>query len=331
MKVFSPSEFLILMVDDVSQNLQVLGSVLNRAGYGTTSAVNGQKALEQVESTMPDLILLDLMMPDMNGLDVCEMLHSHPHTKDIPIIMLTASSESRHLVSAFQSGAVDYITKPYRVPELLARVKTHLQLKKYREQLQKALSEMEQLVITDALTGIPNRRHLFEFAAKQLHQAKLYQRPLSLLMLDVDHFKKINDNYGHAVGDEVLKLVANNLTRTLRQEDCLSRFGGEEFVAILPDTDIEEAIVIGERVRLNLAESGILAQNQRFNITITVGISALKPNDQNIDDLLKRSDDAFLEAKRSGRNRCVVNHPSLEHRQASPIRPRFLGNNLIRA
>ena len=331
MKVFSPSEFLILMVDDVSQNLQVLGSVLDRAGYGTTSAANGQKALERVESTMPDLILLDLMMPDMNGLDVCEILHSQPHTRDIPIIMLTASTESRHLVSAFQSGALDYITKPYRVPELLARVKTHLQLKKYREQLQKALSDLEQLVITDALTGIPNRRHLFECAAKQLQQAKLHQRPLSLLMLDVDHFKKINDNYGHAVGDEVLKLVANNLEKSLRQEDCLSRFGGEEFVAILPNTDIEEAIVIGERVRLNLAELSILAQNHRFNITISLGISALKPDDKNIDDLLKRADDALLEAKRSGRNRYVVNHPSLEYRQASSIKPRFLDNNLIRA
>ena len=331
MKVFSPSEFLILMVDDVSQNLQVLGSVLDRAGYGTTSAVNGHKALERVENTMPDLILLDLMMPDMNGLDVCEILHSQPHTRDIPVIMLTASNESRHLVSAFQSGAVDYITKPYRVPELLARVKTHLQLKKYREELQKALSDLEQLVITDALTGIPNRRHLFEFAAKQLHQAELYQRPLSLLMLDVDHFKKINDNYGHAVGDEVLKLVANNLKRTLRQEDCLSRFGGEEFVAILPETDIEEAIMIGERVRLNIAELGILAQDHCLNITISLGISALKPDDQNIDDLLKRADDALLEAKRSGRNRCVVNHPSLKYRQASSIKLGFLDNNLIRA
>jgi diguanylate cyclase (GGDEF)-like protein len=317
MTAFSADQFLILIVDDIHQNLQILGSILDKEAYNTTFATTGQQALDRVKTVKPDLILLDLMMPVMNGLQLCEILRSQEETADIPIIMITASHEAEHLVSAFTNGAVDYLKKPYLHFELLMRVKVHLELKKSREDLKKALLRLERLAMTDDLTGIPNRRYLFEFALKEVARSKRFNYPLSLMIIDIDHFKRVNDRYGHPMGDEVLKAVASNLASSLRGNDFLARFGGEEFIIILADTDINGAEVVAERLRRTIAELTLLVQENCLNITLSLGVGTLGEEEETFDQLLKRCDDALLEAKQSGRNCYRLSRPPSPCNQAS--------------
>jgi diguanylate cyclase (GGDEF)-like protein len=313
MTSFCPEQFLILVVDDINQNLSVIGSILEEVGYDTTFATSGEQALERVQMARPDLILLDLMMPGMNGLDVCEALKADLTLAELPIIFLTASQEKEHLLQAFDKGAVDYVTKPFNAPELLARVRTHLELKYTRDRLQKSLQEqarlaqeLEKLANIDPLTEVWNRRHLLELAEREFHRADRYQRPFSVLMLDIDHFKTINDTYGHAVGDEALKLMAKTVLQTLRKTDYFGRFGGEEFVAFLPETDLETAIAVAERIRLALAEIAIPIDLSLIHMTVSIGVATHQVRDDSLDNLLKRSDTALYKAKKQGRNQAVA-------------------------
>jgi diguanylate cyclase (GGDEF)-like protein len=311
METFSPEKFLVLSVDDISHNLQLLGTILERAGYETTFALSGSQALELLKTQQPDLILLDLMMPGMDGLEVCRILKSSPNYQEIPIIFLTASSESKHLVEAFSAGAVDYITKPFNVPELLARVKTHLELKYAKDQLKQALTELERQALTDPLTQVPNRRHLYQIAEREIARTRRYNYPFSSLIIDIDCFKQVNDNYGHLSGDEVLCSVAAMIKNSLRREDFFARFGGEEFVVLLPGTDTNSALCVANRIRYLIATSHLVVQAQSIPITVSIGIATFGFADHNLDGLLERADEALLTAKNQGRNRCVVHNVDL--------------------
>jgi diguanylate cyclase (GGDEF)-like protein len=306
MEAFSPEKFLVLSVDDIGHNLQLLGTILERAGYETTFALSGSQALELLKTRQPDLILLDLMMPGMDGLEVCRILKASPNYQEIPIIFLTASSESKHLVEAFSAGAVDYITKPFNVPELLARVKTHLELKYAKDQLKKALTELEKQALTDPLTQVPNRRHLYQIAEREIARTRRYNYPFSSLIIDIDHFKQVNDNYGHFVGDEVLRSVAIMIKNSLRREDFFARFGGEEFVVLLPGTDTNSAMCVANRIRHLITASSLEIQSRSITITISIGVATFGFADRNLDGLLERADEALLAAKNQGRDRCVV-------------------------
>lgn len=306
MKPFNPSNFLVLVVDDLSLNLQIVGTILEQEGYGTTFATSGKQALERISRANPDLILLDLMMPEMDGLQLCKHIQINWNSEDIPIIFLTASHEKKHLLEAFNRGAVDYITKPFNAPELLARVKTHLELKHTRDELKKALAELEKLATTDSLTCVANRGHLLAMGEQEFSRARRYQRPLSVLMLDIDRFKQINDNYGHAMGDEALKAIARAIADSLRKGDCLGRFGGEEFVVFLPETDLAAAMKIGDRIRLTIAEISFFSDENSWQITASIGVAAYTFQDETIDDLIKRADKALYCAKHQGRDRVVA-------------------------
>jgi diguanylate cyclase (GGDEF)-like protein len=308
MEAFSPEKFLVLSVDDISHNLQLLGTILERVGYETSFALSGSQALELLKTRQPDLILLDLMMPGLDGLEVCRILKSSPHYQEIPIIFLTASSESKHLVEAFSAGAVDYITKPFNVPELLARVKTHLELKHAKDQLKKALTEIERQALTDPLTQVPNRRHLYQIAEREIARTRRYNYPFSSLIIDIDRFKQVNDNYGHFVGDEVLRNVAAMIKNSLRREDFFARFGGEEFVVLLPSTDTKSAICVANRIRHLIATSSLVVQAKSIAITVSIGIATYSFADRDIDGLLERADEALLTAKNQGRNRWVIHN-----------------------
>lgn len=198
MNLCNPEDCLILVVDDIRENLQVIAEVLESVGYGTTFATNGFQALDRLKTAKPDLIILDLMMPEMNGLELCEKIKSNENLADIPIIFLTASEQQEHLIEAFEKGAVDYVTKPFNTAEILARVKIHLELKATQAKLKKLLEdqsilmkEFKKLATTDTLTGIWNRRHLFNLAEREFNRACQENRPFSVLMLDIDHFKKL--------------------------------------------------------------------------------------------------------------------------------------------
>ncbi|MBR8826413.1 MAG: PleD family two-component system response regulator [Gomphosphaeria aponina SAG 52.96 = DSM 107014] len=309
MEEFNPEKFLILVVDDNITNIQLVGSILNKIGYDSTFATNGNLAIERVKSVKPDLILLDLMMPDINGLEVCKIIKSHEEYKDIPIIFLTASNEQENLIQAFERGAVDYIVKPFNKPELLARVRTHLELKHTRDELRKTLIELEKLATTDPLTNLPNRRHFFNLAEKELNQVFRDKHTFSILMIDVDHFTQINNTYLHSIGDEALKLVAKTIHESLRKVDFCGRLGGEEFVVFLPETNTPEAMIVAERLRKLVAEAFLIVNKQKVQMTVSIGVATYDPKDATIDAVLKRADEALYQAKDTGRNKVVQHKP----------------------
>jgi diguanylate cyclase (GGDEF)-like protein len=315
MTQLNPGNCLILVVDDVSINLQIMSEALESAGYEITLASSGKQALERMELVRPDLVLLDLMMPDMNGFEVCDKIKSNLNLADIPIIFITASNEQEHILQAFDKGAVDYIVKPFNTYELLARVRTHLELRYTQNQLKKMLEEqkelvknLERLANTDSLTGVWNRRYLLNLAEQETQRCRRYNRPLSVLMIDIDHFKTVNDTYGHAIGDEVLIVMTETVMNYLRNVDVLGRFGGEEFVALLPETDSKAAVITAERIRANIEQITIPVDGNLVSITVSIGVGSYQKGDANIDILIQRADEALYQAKNQGRNRVIARH-----------------------
>lgn len=300
---FNPEDYLILVVDDSPINLQVVGTTLDEIGYSTTFANSGLQAISRFKAAKPDLVLLDLMMPEMDGLEVCDCLKAV--NPDVPIIFLTASQEQEHLLKAFEQGAVDYLTKPFYKPELVARVKTHLMLRYAFNELKIALVQMEKLAKTDSLTGLLNRRSLFEVAAAEFSRAQRYERALSVLMLDIDHFKSINDTYGHQVGDLVIQEVSAVLKEILRDTDSVGRYGGEEFAVILPETTLEQASEVAERIRCRINGHAFASNLKDLPITVSLGIATSEVGTDKIDEMFKQADKALYQAKANGRNTWV--------------------------
>lgn len=319
---YDPGSFLVLVVDDVSQNVRLSVEMLDQAGYETTFATTGTEALSRVCTANPDLILLDLMMPGMSGLQVCDRLKSDPDLRDIPVLFVTASSEEAHMLEAFNLGAVDYITKPFRSAELLARVRVHLELKQARDRLKQALSalqsthaqlqsaytELGRLATTDPLTGLANRRHWMAIAKKEFQRSFRHQHHLSVLMLDLDHFKTVNDTYGHAMGDLALAAAAQAASSVLRTQDCLGRYGGEEFVTLLPETDMAAALVVAERIRQVISDPLItrLPGSGSLRLTVSIGGTTCRLTDSSIEAALNRADKALYDAKHRGRDRVSI-------------------------
>ncbi|MBL4798370.1 MAG: diguanylate cyclase [Oleispira sp.] len=283
----------ILIVDDAPSNIQILAAILKKT-FHIKVATNGSDCLKiATTEPKPDLILLDVEMPDMNGYEVCERLMGD-EKKPIPIIFVTGRNNDGDEEKGLNLGAVDYITKPISPAIVLARVKTHIELKQQRD-------AFEVMAMHDQLTGIYNRHYLIEAAQHKIARATRHKQPLSLLMLDIDHFKAVNDTYGHSKGDEVLQEVSQVLKTQNRTEDVVARFGGEEFIILLDQCDSDSAEQKSQYLRKTIEElnpSGI-------KITISIGIAQLNQTGDSFDDLLKRADLAVYQAKDQGRN-CVV-------------------------
>ncbi|MGD1806964.1 diguanylate cyclase [Dapis sp. BLCC M126] len=311
---FKPENFYILAVDDISTNLKLLRVILEPIGYSLTFAKGGHQAIERIKTSKPDLILLDLMMPEMDGLEVCKRLKSDPEYADIPIIFLTASNEQEHMINAFDLGAVDYINKPFKTAELFARIRNHLllkhtidELKSTQIELQNALAEVKKLANTDPLTGVLNRRSLFDFAHQEFNRVSRYGPPFSILLMDLDNFKKVNDNYGHQMGDQALCTVVKSIKNTIRNVDFLGRYGGEEFLAILPETYGEQALTLAERIRQMVASNIIKTDKGNLRLSISIGVTSYSIKDQSLDDMILRADKGVYQAKQEGRNKsCLV-------------------------
>ena len=310
-ETFKPENYYILVVDDISINLKLLRVVLEPIGYRLMFAKGGYQAIERVKASKPDLILLDLMMPEMDGLEVCKLLKSDPEYAEIPIIFITASNEQKHIVNAFELGAVDYINKPFKTAELFARVRNHLLLKHTIEKLkstqidlENALAEVQKLANTDSLTGVSNRRSLFDFGYQEFERVSRYGKALSILLMDLDNFKKINDNYGHQIGDKALCALVEIIKNTIRNVDFLGRYGGEEFMAILPGIYGEEAFILAERIRKKISSNIIETDKGDLLLTISIGVSTYSTKDKSLEDIILRADQAVYEAKQQGRNKC---------------------------
>lgn len=288
----------ILVVDDDDVSGQLLSVLLQE--YGKIERVkSGEEALKKVVSIAPDLIILDIEMPDMDGYAVCEHLKSDEKTAAIPIVFLTGNNSNEDEERGLDAGAVDFIRKP--ISPGIVRMRTSNILN-----LLAATRKLEHLASTDPLTGAFNRRHFFEAGNAELHRSKRYKHPLSFLMLDIDHFKAVNDTYGHGVGDEALNKTVAVIRSILRDEDTLSRMGGEEFAVMLPQTDLKEAAIVAERIRDAIAGIVIETSTESFGFTASIGVSKSLDTDEDIDKTLFRADQSLYEAKKQGRNRVIA-------------------------
>lgn len=304
----------ILVVDDVAVNVQLLMTYLSSVGYEVFTARDGQEALDKVAETQPDLILLDVMMPKLNGFEVCERLKTDPMTKIIPVIMVTALNEIEDKIKATESGADDFVSKPFNKLELLTRVKSLLRIKQLHDELRAKVRELEQarerlrqLAITDGLTGLYNHRYLKEHLEQELLRANRHQSRVSVVMLDIDHFKKFNDMHGHQTGDQVLRLVAMTLRSNVKGRDLAARYGGEEFALVLPATSTEGAVHLAENIRKAIQSKELLKRstNERLGrVTASFGVATWTAGDT-AQSLIERADKCLYSAKAAGRNRVV--------------------------
>lgn len=311
----------ILLVDDDRAILFMLKTLLENAGHHVITARNGVEALAQLEQSLPQLIITDWVMPDMDGLEFCKVLRRNPLWRNIYVFIMTAQDSTDKLVEAFEAGANDYMTKPINPKVLGARLRAaqrvvHLQeelefdrqqLHKFSEELAASNQRLQQLALTDVLTGLPNRRFANEHLERQWSLSERGNRPLSCLMVDIDHFKQINDTYGHKVGDDALKQVAHVLRGNTRAEDAVCRFGGEEFLLICPDITLEQAYQKAEKLRQNVASIPVQVGNDKtMHLTVSIGVASKKPALPNVESLLQLADKRLYAAKHGGRNRTVA-------------------------
>jgi diguanylate cyclase (GGDEF)-like protein len=292
-------EATILVVDDTPANLSLMSSLLKDT-YKVKVANCGERALEIAQSdTPPDLILLDIMMPDMDGYEVCRRLKAQEATKDIPIIFITAMSDVENESMGFALGAVDFISKPFNKTVVKARIRVHMQLKRQSRLL-------ENLVFMDALTEIPNRRALDQTFAQEWARSLRTGMPMSYILIDIDLFKQFNDHYGHGSGDDCLTRVAKALHGCVqRPSDCLGRYGGEEFAAILANTDMDQALQVAQNFHASVAALQVPHAHSEVapQVTISIGVATTKPiADQNPHLLSGGADRMLYAAKSAGKN-----------------------------
>jgi diguanylate cyclase (GGDEF)-like protein len=299
----------ILVADDEPVNRALIQRRLEREGYQVLTARNGSEAVEQALASSPDLVILDVMMPEMDGMDACRLLKETEATRDIPIIFLSARDETEMKVSGLGLGADDYISKPFEAAELIARVHVAIRLKRERDQLRNNAEEAsmraelaQERAMTDALTGLLNRYGLQHTLARENAEARRYNRQLSCVLIDLDNFKTINDTYGHPIGDLTLQQIAGILREAVRGSDTVFRYGGEEFLVLLPETNLEGAVALAEKIRATAASRPFGDGGRVFNLTLSAGASNLCDNESG-HDMIARADMALYHAKAQGRNR----------------------------
>jgi diguanylate cyclase (GGDEF)-like protein len=312
----------ILVVDDHEDNVEVLRARLEARGYEVEGAMDGMNALGLAQSWCPDLILLDVMMPDMDGLEVVRRLKADRTLPFIPVIMQTALDSTERMVAGLEAGADDYVTKPINFAELEARVRSLLRIKKLQQELgqrERELSEMNNRLLyismTDGLTNVDNRRALEERLHEMFEHSLRLHEPIACVMCDIDHFKKVNDTYGHAAGDAVLKQFAAILKAEAREIDRVGRYGGEEFLLLLPGTVLDSAVTFAERVRERVEANTFSFEGGTLTRTVSLGVASWPhPRIDGREEMLKAADDALYVAKEMGRNR-VVRFDSAEFNQ----------------
>ena len=306
--VESASVWRVLLVDDEPTQRLITARLLKRAGYQVDTAQNGKEALEKLNAAAGEfqLLVTDWEMPEMDGVALCRAVRTQHSAAYVYTILLTSRDAIEHLVAGLQAGADDYLTKPVLEPELLARLNTGKRIVTLERSLRAANEENRRLSVTDALTGAFNRRHLMEQVPSEIDRSSRYDHRLSLVMCDVDHFKKINDTYGHQAGDEVLKKVVALLKQKIRTVDWIARYGGEEFVIVLPETSYGNAIKVADNLREALAQLSIEFEGRTLNVTASFGVTGWDdkvPAEAMVDAMVARCDACVYDSKANGRNR----------------------------
>ena len=293
---------LVLIADDDGVTRAMVGSWLARSGYEVVAARDGEEALRLAGEHDPDLLLVDVTMPGLDGYDVCRAIQADSETPP-PVIFLTAHGQTAARVTGLDAGAVDYIVKPFVQEELIARVRAALRTKAVQDGL--ALQAAR-----DGLTGLLNRRELDARAEGAVALARRHGRALSCLLLDIDHFKEVNDVYGHAAGDAVLRETAGRLSAAGRVSDVVARYGGEEFVVLLPETPARDAVVAADHLRSALAETPVDAGGVSISIRASVGVAELTEAMGTHESLYAAADEALYRAKELGRDRTELHTPA---------------------
>jgi len=295
----------LLIVDDIPENLQGLACVL-MDNYEVFAATNGNDALTAARIQMPDLILLDVMMPGMDGYEVFAGLKQDGGTSDIPVIFITAKTDAESETRALSAGAVDFIHKPFNKEVVRSRVKLQLELVRQRRHLEKLNRQLVHIAYHDALTDLPNRTMFFDLVAKALALARRSQTNLAVIFIDLDRFKQVNDNYGHAVGDQVLQVVAARISDCVRESDSVGRIGGDEFVLLLQDISSEDAaVMVAEKIR-DAMNQPLTVSGLTLSISSSIGVAIYPEHGNNAAELVKSSDAAMYLAKECGRDNVKV-------------------------
>lgn len=304
----------ILLVEDSTLQAKTAIQFLEKDGYEVQWAKDGKAAINLIKSYPIDIVLLDLVLPDMTGNQLCRWLKLNEDTKGIPIIMLTVRSEVDDKVAGLEAGADDYLPKPYNEIELNARIYACLRTKALQDdlrqknvQLEDMLKKVSVLASTDYLTGLYNRRQFEIILKKEYLRAVRYKEPLTCFMVDIDHFKRINDTFGHNAGDAVLKEVSLTITTNLREIDLIARWGGEEFIIALPNTDEEGSLTPASRILKAVSEHHVSLLPSEERITISIGIAAIPgPSITTYEQLIHAADEALYTAKKNGRDRFEI-------------------------
>jgi two-component system, cell cycle response regulator len=295
--------FTIAIVDDDAAIRRLVRLFLHRAGYETFECTTGAEATEALYAKPWDLAILDRKLPDLDGVELAGQLKANPDFRTRYIIMLTGEDEQEDKIEGLESGADDYITKPFQYRELLARIRAGERIVKLQQELLDTNKRLELLSITDGLTKLHNHRYLQDELARAFEESQRYERPLALAMIDIDFFKKINDTYGHAVGDEVLKCVAALFRDSVRSTDLVARYGGEEFAVMMPETPLADGVMFAEKIRKLIETTPLETQAGPLSATVSIGVASV-PHTRigSSKELIIAADKALYRAKRGGRN-----------------------------
>ncbi|WP_114393582.1 PleD family two-component system response regulator [Oleisolibacter albus] len=302
----------ILVVEDSAIDRDKIGETLARDRSSVVALESCGAALERAQQEEFELIIVSLTLLREDGLRLCSQLRSHERTRQAPVLLLADEADMDRVAKGLELGANDYLIKPIDRNELLARARTQVRRKRYQDRLRANYEQSLSLALTDSLTGLFNRRYLSAHLPRLLDRGRENAKPVAALLFDIDHFKLVNDSYGHAIGDEVLKEVAGRAGRNLRNFDLVARLGGEEFVVVMPDTDLTQALVVAERLRSRISDEGfkVGAPVGEIGVSISIGVAVAEAGpDGHVEtgeSLLRRADVALYQAKRSGRNKVVA-------------------------
>ena len=297
---------ILVVDDDFVQSKQIVNKLSTLDFVKVQALQNPAETIEKVSSDDFDLVIISTQLEGVDGLRLCSQMRSHESTRHIPILILVDDSDKNLLIKGLDMGVSDYIITPIEGNELIARVKTQIKRKRYQDALKSNYTKNVNMAMTDALTGVYNRRYFDAHSKNLVDQAHNLGKPLLFIMVDIDHFKKVNDTYGHQAGDVVIKDIAKILNEQVRLTDMVARFGGEEFVVIMPNTSQSDGEAVAERLRLKVENYSFkISETESINKTMSLGVAMLMPGEDK-DKLLARADKALYEAKESGRNKYVI-------------------------
>lgn len=310
----------VLIADDDPLARQYVATLLRKYGMTVELADDGTTALASARDLDLDLVLLDLMMPGLDGLDCCRLIKGITREEFLPVMLLTSKTDADSRVTGLRVGADDYVTKPFDERELMARITNLLRLKRMHDNISEARTRLEQLAVQDELTGLFNYRYLHTRLNEEFKRSERYRDPLACVMVDIDHFKNLNERLGHDTGDAVLRECAKRMRKAVREIDVVTRYGGEEFLLVLPSTNFSGALSVADRVWRSVnGEPFSLPNHGPERVSISLGVAVFPSRDiKTKDQLLKAADKALYQAKNDGRDRiCVYQHQGYIYRPDS--------------